>query len=77
MEQDIRLMKQNNLNTVRNSHYPTHPYWYHLCDLYGLYIIAEANIESPLFQSVTTRVQRKVKNPVLLLLLNGIHSLIP
>ena len=46
MEQDIRLMKQNNLNTVRNSHYPTHPYWYHLCDLYGLYIIDEANIES-------------------------------
>ena len=41
MEQDIRLMKQNNLNTVRNSHYPTHPYWYHLCDLYGLYIIDE------------------------------------
>lgn len=39
-------MKQNNLNTVRNSHYPTHPYWYHLCDLYGLYIIDEANIES-------------------------------
>ena len=46
MEQDIRLMKQNNLNTVRNSHYPTHPYWYHLCDLYGLYVIDEANIES-------------------------------
>lgn len=31
---------------MRNSHYPTHPYWYHLCDLYGLYIIDEANIES-------------------------------
>ncbi len=46
MEQDIRLMKQHNLNTVRNSHYPTHPYWYQLCDRYGLYVIDEANIES-------------------------------
>lgn len=46
MEKDIRLMKQHNLNTVRNSHYPTHPYWYQLCDRYGLYMIDEANIES-------------------------------
>ncbi len=46
MEEDIRLMKQHNLNTVRNSHYPTHPYWYQLCDRYGLYVIDEANIES-------------------------------
>ncbi|MEG0454152.1 MAG: glycoside hydrolase family 2 TIM barrel-domain containing protein, partial [Bacteroides sp.] len=44
MEQDIRLMKQYNINTVRNSHYPTHPYWYQLCDRYGLYMIDEANI---------------------------------
>lgn len=46
MEQDIRLMKQHNLNTVRNSHYPTDAYWYQLCDRYGLYVIDEANIES-------------------------------
>ena len=46
MEEDICLMKQHNLNTVRNSHYPTHPYWYQLCDRYGLYVIDEANIES-------------------------------
>ncbi|MEG1161841.1 MAG: glycoside hydrolase family 2 TIM barrel-domain containing protein, partial [Bacteroides sp.] len=46
MEQDIRLMKQYNINTVRNSHYPTHPYWYQLCNRYGLYVIDEANIES-------------------------------
>jgi len=46
MELDVRLMKQYNLNTVRNSHYPTHSYWYHLCDLYGLYMIDEANVES-------------------------------
>ncbi|MCR5076861.1 MAG: DUF4981 domain-containing protein [Prevotella sp.] len=46
MEQDIRLMKQNNINLVRCSHYPNDAYWYQLCDKYGLYVIDEANIES-------------------------------
>jgi beta-galactosidase len=46
MEKDISLMKQYNINAVRSSHYPNHPYWYDLCDLYGLYVIDEANIES-------------------------------
>jgi beta-galactosidase len=46
MEKDIALMKQNNINAVRSSHYPNHPYWYDLCDKYGLYVIDEANIES-------------------------------
>jgi len=46
MEKDIRLMKENNINAVRSSHYPNHPYWYDLCDKYGLYVIDEANIES-------------------------------
>ena len=46
MEKDISLMKQNNINAVRSSHYPNHPYWYDLCDKYGLYVIDEANIES-------------------------------
>lgn len=46
MLEDIKLMKQHNLNTVRNSHYPADPYWYELCDEYGLYVIDEANIES-------------------------------
>lgn len=46
MENDIALMKQNNINAVRSSHYPNHPYWYDLCDKYGLYVIDEANIES-------------------------------
>lgn len=45
MIQDIRLMKQNNINAVRNSHYPNHPRWYELCDQYGIYLIDEANIE--------------------------------
>ena len=43
---DIRLMKQNNINTVRNSHYPADRRWYHLCDKYGIMLIDEANIES-------------------------------
>jgi len=46
MEKDIRLMKQNNINAVRSSHYPNDPYWLDLCDRYGLYVIDEANIES-------------------------------
>ena len=46
MLKDITLMKQNNINTVRTSHYPNDPRWYELCDKYGLYIIDEANIES-------------------------------
>ena len=46
MEQDIKLMKQHNINAVRSSHYPNDPYWLSLCDKYGLYVIDEANIES-------------------------------
>jgi len=46
MELDIKLMEQHNINAVRSSHYPNHPYWYDLCDKFGLYVIDEANIES-------------------------------
>ncbi|MCR4965764.1 MAG: beta-galactosidase [Bacteroidales bacterium] len=46
MEQDILLMKANNINTVRTSHYPNAPEFYRLCDYYGLYVIDEANAES-------------------------------
>ena len=46
MEKDIKLMKQNNINAVRSSHYPNDPFWLDLCDKYGLYVIDEANIES-------------------------------
>ncbi len=46
MLKDIKLMKLNNINSVRTSHYPSHPRWYELCDIYGLYVISEANIES-------------------------------
>lgn len=43
---DVQLMKQNNINAVRTCHYPNDPYWYELCDEYGLYVVDEANIES-------------------------------
>lgn len=46
MVQDILLMKRFNINAVRTSHYPNDPQWYELCDLYGLYVFDEANIES-------------------------------
>lgn len=46
MLKDIQVMKEFNINTVRNSHYPTDEEFYELCDIYGLYVIDEANIES-------------------------------
>jgi len=46
MLEDIKLMKQNNINAVRTSHYPNHPKWYELCDRYGIYLIDEANLET-------------------------------
>ncbi|MBR4337457.1 MAG: discoidin domain-containing protein [Bacteroidaceae bacterium] len=46
MEEDLFLMKRANINHVRNSHYPDDPYWYYLCDRYGIYLMDEANVES-------------------------------
>ena len=46
MVQDIELMKRNNINTVRTSHYPNDERWYDLCDRYGLFVMDEANVES-------------------------------
>lgn len=46
MERDVQLMKANNINAVRTSHYPDDEYWYELCDRYGLYVWDEANNES-------------------------------
>ena len=46
MIQDIKIMKQLNINAVRTSHYPCDSRWYDLCDEYGIYITAEANLES-------------------------------
>ncbi len=52
MENDIRMMKQHNINTVRTSHYPNHPYWLMLCDRIGLYVIDEADLETHGFQLI-------------------------
>lgn len=46
MIQDIQVMKQLNMNAVRTCHYPDDPRWYELCDIYGIYVTAETNIES-------------------------------
>ncbi|MHA1724711.1 MAG: glycoside hydrolase family 2 TIM barrel-domain containing protein [Promethearchaeota archaeon] len=44
--QDIKILKQNNINAVRTSHYPNHPKWYELCDEHGIYVLDECNLES-------------------------------
>ena len=46
MEHEVFLMKRGNINHVRDCHYPDAPYWYYLCDKYGIYLEDEANIES-------------------------------
>ena len=46
MRRDIELMKQGNINMVRTSHYPNDPYWYSLCDEYGIYVMDETNQET-------------------------------
>ena len=46
IEADIRLLKQNNFNAVRTSHYPNQSFFYRLCDRYGLYVIDETNLET-------------------------------
>ena len=46
MKADIRTFKQNNINAVRTCHYPDHTLWYHLCDINGIYVMAENNLES-------------------------------
>ena len=50
MVRDLELMKQGNCNHVRTSHYSHDPRWYELCDEYGLYLVAEANVESHGYQ---------------------------
>ncbi|MBU2951718.1 DUF4981 domain-containing protein [Tamlana agarivorans] len=75
MLKDIKLMKKFNINAVRTSHYPNDPYWYALCNKYGLYVIDEANVEahgygwivnevardSSYYAAITDRIQRVFK----------------
>ena len=73
MLQDIRIMKEYNINAVRTSHYPNDPRFYDLCDKYGIYVVAEANLEThgmgygdktlakvPLYQQ--THLERNINN---------------
>ncbi|MHA1213755.1 MAG: glycoside hydrolase family 2 TIM barrel-domain containing protein [Candidatus Hodarchaeales archaeon] len=46
MKHDIQIFKQNNINAVRTSHYPADPKFYDLCDIYGIYVLDEANVET-------------------------------
>lgn len=46
IKKDILLMKQNNINALRTSHYPNHPYVYELCDTFGIYMMDEVNLET-------------------------------
>ncbi len=55
MEHDIQLMKRNNINALRTSHYPNDPYLYELADRYGLYVMDEANIESHAYMDYANR----------------------
>ncbi|MEI5685519.1 glycoside hydrolase family 2 TIM barrel-domain containing protein [Sphingomonas kyungheensis] len=59
MERDIQLMKQNNINAIRTSHYPNDPYLYELADRYGLYVMDEANIESHAYMDYANRRPRE------------------
>ncbi|KAI7729494.1 hypothetical protein M8C21_024494 [Ambrosia artemisiifolia] len=63
MVKDLVLMKEHNINAVRNSHYPQHPRWYELCDLFGMYMIDEANIETHGFD-LSHHVKHPTQEPV-------------
>ena len=76
MMEDLRIMKELNINAVRTCHYPDDPRWYELCDEYGFYLVAEANVEShgmgygehtlakvPLFEQ--THLERNISNVML------------
>ncbi|MBB6450932.1 beta-galactosidase/evolved beta-galactosidase subunit alpha [Geomicrobium halophilum] len=57
MEKDVKLMKQHNINAVRTAHYPNDPYFYHLCDVYGLYVIDESDLECHGFELIGNKHQ--------------------
>jgi len=52
MIRDVELMKQNNINTVRTSHYPNDERWHYLCNRYGMALIDEANVECHAFEDI-------------------------
>ena len=44
--QDLDIMKQNNINSIRTSHYPDDPYFYDMCNKYGFYVMDECEVET-------------------------------
>ena len=60
IEQDILCMKRLNINAIRTSHYPNDPVFYDLCDKYGMYVLAEANVECHAYQQLSS--EQKFKN---------------
>ena len=60
IEEDIKTMKRLNINAVRTSHYPNDPVFYDLCDKYGLYVLAEANVECHAYQKLSS--EQKFRN---------------
>lgn len=74
---DLRLMKQNNINAIRCSHYPKDPHFYRLCDQYGFYVIDEANIElhgmGATNQGLDKDPEKKAKHPAYLPEWKGAH----
>jgi len=63
MIQDIKLMKQHNVNAVRTSHYAPHPVWLDLCDEYGLYVVDEADLETHGFGTAGAKVTWPCDDP--------------
>ena len=64
MIQDIKILKQFNINAVRTSHYPNHPKWYELCDEYGIYVLNECNLESHGLRHILPKSDPKWTNTV-------------
>lgn len=73
MLRDVQLMKQYNINAVRTSHYPHDPYFYQLCDQYGLYVVGEANLESGGFTYTFAGNQPEWRNKVVQRMLNMVE----
>ncbi len=65
MEAQVKLLKEFNINAVRTSHYPNHPYFYELCNRYGLYVMDEANLESHRFVKHLPRGRKEWREAVI------------
>lgn len=63
MKADVVLMKQHNINAVRTAHYPNQPYFYELCDEYGLYVLCETDLEAHGFDLVEDEVEHVADDP--------------